>query len=269
MTPAIPVSVVDFVNAWPVTWGFLRGAVEGFLPITDVPSACAERLARGEVQAGLVPAIEAARIPGIRIVRGVGIASYARVRSVLLVSRRPLEEVRTVALDVSSRSSAAMARILLEDLHGLKPEFHRALPDLPRMLATDDAALLIGDPALKADLGGLRVLDLAEGWGRLTGLPFVFAVWAVRRDVAPEPFLWSRDYARHRIGEIVDAAAERTGLERRTVAEYLEMNLHHDLDEADEKGLAEFYRRAAARGLISSPDLPPFSGVPLVPRSFS
>ncbi|MCL4809751.1 MAG: menaquinone biosynthesis protein, partial [Thermoanaerobaculia bacterium] len=171
MTPAIPVSVVDFVNAWPVTWGFLRGAVEGFLPITDVPSACAERLARGEVQAGLVPAIEAARIPGVRIVRGVGIASYARVRSVLLVSRKPLGEIRTVALDVSSRSSAAMARILLEDLYGLKPEFHRALPDLPRMLETDDAALVIGDPALRADLAGLHVLDLAEGWGRLTGLP--------------------------------------------------------------------------------------------------
>ena len=107
MTPAIPVSVVDFVNAWPVTWGFLRGAIEGFLPITDVPSACAERLARGEVQAGIIPAIEAARIPGVRIVRGVGIAAWERVRSVLLVSRVPFERVRSVALDTSSRSSAA------------------------------------------------------------------------------------------------------------------------------------------------------------------
>ena len=269
MTPAIPVSVVDYVNAWPVTWGFLKGAVEGFLPITDVPSACADRLARGEVQAGIIPAIEAARIPGVRIVRGVGIAAWDRVRSVLLVSRVPFEKVRSVALDTSSRSSAAMARILLADLYGLDPAYHVAVPELPRMLATADAALLIGDPALTADLSGLHVLDLAEGWSRLTGLPLVTAVWAVRRDLAPEPFLWSRDYARHRIGEIVDAAAARTGLGRAAVAEYLETNLHHDLDEDDERGLAEFYRRAAARGLISSPDLPPFSGVPLVPRTFS
>lgn len=269
MTPAIPVSVVDFVNAWPVTWGFLKGAVEGFLPITDLPSACADRLARGEVQAGIIPAIEAARIPGIRIVRGVGIASYSRVRSVLLLSRVPFPEIRSVALDTSSRSSAAIVRLLLADLYGASPEYHRAVPELPRMLATADAALLIGDPALTAKTEGLHVLDLAEGWSRLTGLPLVTAVWAVRRDVAPEPFLWSRDYARHRIGEIIDASVARTGLDRRLLAEYFEMNLHYDLDENDERGLAEFYRRAAAHGLIPSPDLPPFSGVPLVPRSFS
>ena len=269
MTPAIPVSVVDFVNAWPVTWGFLRGAIEGFLPITDVPSACADRLARGEVQAGIIPAIEAARIPGVRIVRGVGIAAWERVRSVLLVSRVPFEQVRSVALDTSSRSSAAMTRILLADLYGASPEYHRAVPELPRMLASADAALLIGDPALTADVSGLRVLDLAEGWRRLTGLPLVTAVWAVRRDVAPEPFLWSRDYARPRIREIVEAAVERTGLDRRLLTEYFEMNLHYDFDAEDERGLAEFYRRAAAHALIPSPELPPFAGVPLVPRSFS
>lgn len=269
MTPAIPVSVVDFVNAWPVTWGFLKGAVEGFLPINDVPSVCAERLARGEVQAGIIPAIEAARIPGVRIVRGVGIAAYDRVRSVLLVSRVPFEEVRSVALDTSSRSSAAMARILLADLFDASPEYHRAVPDLPRMLSSADAALLIGDPALTADLGGHHVLDLAEGWSRLTGLPLVTAVWAVRRDVSPEPLLWSRDYARHRMPEILDAAMARTGLDRRLLTEYFEMNLHYDLDADDERGLAEFYRRAAVHGLIPSPDLPPFAGVPLVPRSFS
>jgi len=269
MTPAIPVSVVDFINAWPVTWGFLKGAVEGFLPISDVPSTCADRLARGEVQAGIIPAIEAARIPGVRIVRGVGIAAWDRVRSVLLASRVPFERIRSVALDTSSRSSAAMVRVLLADLYGVVPEYHRAVPDLPRMLAGADAALLIGDPALTADLSGLHVLDLAEGWCRLTSRPLVTAVWAVRRDVAPEPFLWSRDYARHRTGEILDAAVARTGLDRGLLTEYFEMNLHYDLDEEDEKGLAEFYRRAAAHGLIPSPDLPPFSGVPLVPRSFS
>ncbi|MBP7676983.1 MAG: ABC transporter substrate-binding protein, partial [Thermoanaerobaculia bacterium] len=148
-------------------------------------------------------------------------------------------------------------------------EYHRAVPDLPRMLSSADAALLIGDPALTTDVSAYRVLDLAEGWNRLTGLPLVTAVWAVRRDVSPEPFLWSRDYARHRMPEILDAAMARTGLDRRLLTEYFEMNLHYDLDDDDERGLAEFYRRAAAHGLIPSPDLPPFAGVPLVPRSFS
>jgi predicted solute-binding protein len=219
--------------------------------ITDIPSACDERLARGEVDAGLIPAVEAARIPGLRIVRGVGIASRERVRSVLLCSHQPLEEARTVALDASSRSSAAMVQVLFQDLYGRRPEFHPAHPDLPEMLRTHDAALLIGDPALKADLSGLHVLDLAEAWNRLTGLPFVFAVWAVRPDVSPEAFLWSRDYGKRHMSEILDAAERRTGLPRALLAE---------------RGLAEFYRRAFRIGLIPSPDLPPFAGVPLVPK---
>lgn len=266
MNRTIRVSVIDFVNAWPLTWGFLRGAVENVERITDVPSACADRLRRGEVDAGLVPSLEAARIPGVRIVRGVGIAAHERVRSVLLVSRRPLPEVRSVALDTSSRSSAAMVRILLADLHGLAPQFHPAVPDLGEMLAHHDAALLIGDPALTADLSGLEVFDLAEGWSRLTGLPFVFAVWAVRPGVPPEPFLWSRDFGRRRYDQIVKMAAVRTGLSEASLSTYLGSSLHHDLGPEDEAGLAEFFRRAAGMGLLPSPDVPPFADVPLVPR---
>jgi chorismate dehydratase len=266
MTAVLRASLVDYVNAWPLTWGLLRGAVEGVEALTDIPSACADRLARGEVEAGLVPSVEASRIPGIRIVRGVGIASRERVRSVILVSRQPLEAAKTVALDVASRSSAAMARILFHDLLGVKPQFHAAAPELGEMLSHHDAALLIGDPALQADLSGLHVLDLAEGWHRLTGLPFVFAVWAVRPSVPPEPFQWSREYAKTHMAEIVAVASQRTGLGQAALYEYLDGDLHHDLAEEDEKGLAEFYRRAHVHGLLSSPDLPPFAGVPLVPR---
>ncbi len=243
----IRVSLVDFVNAWPLTWGFLRGAVDGVECLNDLPSECADRLLRGEVDAGLIPSIEAARIPGIR-------------------SPRPLEEARTVALDQASRSSAVMAQILYEDLFRTHPEFHPGASDLPEMLRHHDAALLIGDPALKADLSGLHVLDLAEGWRRLTGLPFVFAVWAVRPDIAPEPFLWSRDYGKTRRSEVLELAQKRTGLGTDVLSEYLQGDLHHDLEEEDEKGLREFFRRAAAHGFISSAELPPFAGVPLVPR---
>ena len=269
-TTSIRISLIDYVNTWPLTWGFLKGAGERVELLRDTPAACAARLARGEVDAGLVPAVEAARIPGVRLVRGVGIAARERVRSVILVSRQRLGDgtnpVRTVALDVSSRSSAAMVRILLQELYRLEPEYHEAVPDLAEMLRHHDAALLIGDPALTANLEGLHVLDLAEGWRRLTGLPFVFAVWAVRPSVPPEPFLWSRDYAQRHLEELVDAATARTGLPRDVVAGYLDGDLHHDLDADDEKGLAEFYRRAFRHGLIPSPEVPPFAGVPLVPR---
>ena len=270
MGDSIRISIVDYVNAWPLTWGFLKGTVEHADVLTDTPAACANRLARGEADAGLIPAVEAARIPGVRLVRGVGIAAKERARSVILVSTRSIEgegaRIRTVALDVSSRSSAAMVRILFRDLLGQDPEFHEAVPDLSEMLRHWDAALLIGDPALKADLSGLHILDLADGWRRLTGLPFVFAVWAVRPVVAPEPFLWSRDYAQRHLPELVDAAVLRTGLPRELLLEYLEGDLHYDLDGTDEKGLAEFYRRAHRHGLIPSAELPPFAGVPLVPR---
>ncbi len=266
MTSPIRVSLVDFVNAWPLTWGFLKGAVEGVESLTDVPSACADRLRRGEVDAGLIPSIEAARIPGVRIVRGLGIASRERVRSVLLASRVRFESIRTIALDVSSRSSAAMLRILVADRFGHVPEFHLAPADLPEMLAHHDAALLIGDPAMKAELSGLRVFDLAEEWRALTGLPFVFAVWAVRPGVPPDPFFWSRDFGRRKIDRVIREASQRTGLGAAFLSAYLIGNLHHDLEEEDEAGLSEFYRRAAAHGLISSPDLPPYAGIPLVPR---
>jgi chorismate dehydratase len=263
----IRISLVDYVNAWPLTWGFLRGAVDGVECLTDVPSACADRLRRGEVDAGLIPSIEAARIPGIRIVRGVGIASKERVRSVLLASHHPLEQARSVAVDASSRSSAVMVRILYEDFLGARPDFHTAPPDLDEMLRHHDAALIIGDPALQADLSELHVIDLAEAWRELTGLPFVFAVWAVRPDVAPEPFIWSRDYGKRHAEEVLDFAMTRTNLSRSVLADYLQGNLHHDLEENDEKGLAEFYRRAASHGFIPSADMPPFAGVPLVPIS--
>lgn len=266
MNQPIRVSVIDFVNAWPLTWGFLKGAVGGVERVSDVPAACADRLRRGEVDAGLVPSVEAARIPGVRIVRGLGIASRNCVRSVLLASMVPVAEVRSVALDASSRSSSAMVRILLEDLHGIRPEFHTGVPDLAEMLRHHDAALLIGDNALTADLSGLTVIDLARGWRELTGGPFVFAVWAVRGNVAPEPFLWSRDFARRHADDIVRAARDRTGLEAGFLREYLDGNLHHDLGPEDEAGLAEFYRRAASKGLIPSAGLPPFASVPLLPR---
>jgi chorismate dehydratase len=259
------VSLIDYVNAWPLTWGFLQGVVEDVDLITDTPAECADRLRRGEVDAGLVPSVEAGRIPGLRIVRGLGIAAREEVRSVVLASKVPVGDIRSVAVDSSSRSSAAMLRVLLLDLFATSPGLHASVPDLGEMLAHHDAALLIGDLALTADLSGLHVVDLAGAWRKLTDLPFVFAVWAVRPGVPPEPFLWSRDFARRHSAELLRAASARTGVAEGPLRDYLDGALHHDLGTEDEEGLAEFFRRAAGHGLIPSPDVPPFAGVPLVP----
>ena len=159
-----------------------------------------------------------------------------------------------------------MARVLFKDLLGTPPEFHAAAPDLAEMLAHHDAALLLGDPALKADLSGLHVLDLAEGWRRLTGLPFVFAVWAVRPAVAARAVPVVARIREDPLERSSRRADRAPGFRRGRSRDYVDGNLHHDLGPEDEKGLAEFYRRAHVHGLLPSPDAPPFVGVPLVPR---
>src|SRR5262245_51724849 len=140
-----------------------------------MPSACAEKLARREADAGLIPSIEFRRIPDLVRVEGLGIAADSEVRSVLLVSKVPRGKIRSVSLDPASRTSAVLVRLLLERVYGLSPEYRSVSPD-------SDARLIIGDPALKAGLQGQVVLDLAAEWKSWTGFPFVFAFWAVRRE---------------------------------------------------------------------------------------
>src|SRR5215468_8353228 len=193
------ISIVKYLNAVPLAWGILEGAQkENFDPLLSTPAECADQLARGSVDIGLIPSIEFQRIKGSRIVPGPAVAAMNRVRSVILVSVVPLWKVKTVACDSGSRTSVALAKIIFSDFYHTHPDFKPAEPNLASMLAHSDAALLIGDHALKfmedndlpnADrqkpilrLGSepLEVFDLAERWRFLTGLPFVFAFWAVR-----------------------------------------------------------------------------------------
>src|SRR5712691_2308546 len=174
MARLLHISVVDFLNARPLTWGLLHNAPPGVSVSRDVPSVCAEKLARGEVDAGLIPSIEFRRIPDLVRIKGLGIAADSEVRSVLLVSRVPRGEIRRLRLDPASRSSAVLALLLLRRRYGV------SLSVVEQGEA--DAELMIGDPALKAQLSGQVVLDLAAEWKSWTGFPFVFAFWAVRRE---------------------------------------------------------------------------------------
>ena len=242
-------SVVDFLNARPLTWGLLREPPEGVEVSRDLPSVCAEKLARGDADVGLIPSIEFQRIPGLRVVPSLGIAASSEVRSVLLVSRVSRERIGSVALDPASRTSAALARILLERRYGVRPRFVDGDEEA-------DARLVIGDPALKARLNGHVVLDLAAEWRAFTGRSFVFAFWAVRDGVdafeAERLVLWSRDRAREEFPRLVREEAVETGLSEAVVEDYLRHSLHFELDRADFGGLELFYRRAAEAGLIET-----------------
>lgn len=256
--PKLRVGIVNFLNSKPLAWGFLKGHhADLFAPSYHPPALVARLLAQGNIDIGLIPSIEVQRIPGLTVLPDLCVASRHEVRSVILVSRCPPEEIRKVALDQNSRTSAALLRILLRERYGLDPEYVQERPDPERMLAENDAALLIGDPALKVDRERFRVIDLAGEWNALTGLPFTFAVWAVRPGVdLPElPFYFksSLRYGLSSLDNLVRESAAELELERSDVHAYLTENLHFFLRQDEIAGLEEFYRRAHTHGLILEP----------------
>jgi chorismate dehydratase len=255
------ISVVDFLNARPLTWGLLHDPPEGVEVLRDTPSVCAARLAAGEVDAGLIPSIEYQRIPGLQAVRGLGIAASSEVRSVLLVSDVSRERIRSVSLDPASRTSAALTRILLKRVYGLEPAYREGPgpeDDDPvgALQGAADARLIIGDPALKTRLNGHVVLDLAALWRSFSGHPFVFAFWAMRsRGSAAERrvvevLLRSWEAGRRRFDDIAREEAADSGLSEAVVGDYLRHALHYELDAGDLEGLRLFYRLAVEEGLL-------------------
>lgn len=254
----VRVGIVDFLNSRPLAWGFLQGHhADLFEPCFHPPARVADLLAAGELDVGLIPVAEVQRIPGLRVIPDLCVAATHEVRSVLLVLGRPLAEVRRVALDLNSRTSAILVQVLLADRFGLTPEVYPARPDLEAMLADADAALVIGDPALQVDRSRHRVVDLAAEWRALTGLPCVFAVWAAAEGVAlpdlPRYFKSSLRAGLSALPEIVARAAQELDLEPAEVRTYLTENLSFFLREAELAAIDEYFRRAHARGLIDAP----------------
>lgn len=247
------ISIIDYLNSAPLNYGFKRGlGFEHFHFRFQVPSACAQHLASGEVDAGLISSIEFLRIPDLRIVPGLCIASPKRVRSVVILSKVPPEQIQTLALDASSRSSAVLGQVLLRERYGAAPTTHEMGPDPEKMLEAHDAALVIGDPAMRARKEGLMVMDLAEEWHAWTGLPFVFALWMVRGD-APEipapggvaPFFHrSLEMGQENLAAIIDEAWHAIGWTKLELREYLTENISYHLGEAERQSLALFFEKA-------------------------
>lgn len=275
--PSMRISAISYLNTAPLMWDFEHGAAGKQFEITyTIPSQCAAELAQATADIGIIPSFAYATIPNLRILPGVAIASRNAVRSILLVSHKPLDEIRTVALDSSSLTSVALARVLFDKYWGGTRTFASHAPDLDAMLRTHDAALLIGDPALKVDRSRYRTWDLAEEWLRFTGKPFVFAFWAVREDSLrdchidlPAIFQDSRDQGLKpaNLRQIARTWAAKLGLSEDDVCRYLTSNIHYFLDDPCLEGLQLFYRYANECGLLPVVPELRFAKTPLVSHS--
>ena len=277
----VRISIVEYLNTAPLVRGFTHGQLRGKYELSfTVPSQCAEALRSGAADVAIIPAIEYQRIPDLVILPNLSISSKKSVRSLLLVSRKPIREVSRIALDRSSRSTQALTRILCEKLWHITPEFFEAAPDLPAMLRQADAALLIGDPALRLaiastpgahrDAAGdtvstdalvglwgsdsLFIYDIDEKWRMLTSLPAVLAVWAARQQaVTPElvqDFQDSLAFGLQHVDAIASEAAAEMKLPAGDLRRYLLENIDYHLDEENLRGLARYCELAAELGLI-------------------
>jgi len=275
------ISIVKYLNTAPLVWGFMHGPFAGKYALSfTVPSQCAEALSTGAADIAIIPAIEYQRISGLVVLPEIAIASQNRVRSLLIVSKEPIEQVRSIALDRSSRSTQALTRILAAQHWKIAPEFFETDPDLRTMLEKADAALLIGDPALRlsvaiekkgtvslqgrgvcqaATLGidsteMFYVYDVVGEWRTFTNMPAVMAVWAARPEVVTldvlRAFAASRAFGMGQIPAICQAAARELDLPQPVLESYLRQNIDFSLGEENRRGLERYFHEAAKLGLI-------------------
>ncbi|HXX45817.1 MAG TPA: menaquinone biosynthesis protein [Candidatus Acidoferrales bacterium] len=277
------ISIVEYLNTAPLVWGFTDGPLADKYDLSfTVPSQCAEALRRGDADIAIIPSIEYQRIDGLVALPDMAIAAKREVRSLLVVSKRPIDLAKRIALDTSSRSTAALVRILAKEHWGIQPDFVDAAPDAAEMLKIADAALVIGDPALRISLkmealtqktpgGGdccegdpdempvpgfetLFVYDMTHQWREMTKKPAVLAIWAAHAHIVDErvaaDFLASKKFGVERIREIGEAASIKLDLPPRALERYLTENINFDLDAENLAGLSLFFEKAAAQGLI-------------------
>jgi chorismate dehydratase len=229
----------------------LHGGQRGLFDLDFcLPAECADRLAAGTADIGILPAAELPRL-GLEILRGAGIACRGAVRSILLVTKVDPRDIRVLAADTSSRTSTQLARVLLARNYGAAPRLLPCPPDLDAMLESADAAVIIGDPALRVDLEKLpyQAIDLGAAWTASTGLPMVFAVWAARKEfVTPQieqAFLSSCRFGLEHIQEIVQQEAAPRGFTETLARQYLTHAIRFEFGEEEYRGLDLFLRYVA------------------------
>jgi chorismate dehydratase len=289
------ISIVEFLNTAPLVWGFTDGPLRGKYDLSfTVPSQCAEALRCGDVDVAIIPSIEYQRIEGLVALPEMAVAADQEVRSLLVVATKPVEMAKRIALDTSSRATVALVKMLAKRQWQITPEFVEAAPDPAAMLEQADAALVIGDPALRISLkmealsaktpnaeqccaddpeempvpgiDALFVYDVVHQWREMTGKSAVLAVWAGRREaITPEvvtDFLASREYGLAHLRDIAEGAAIKLDLPACPLERYLKDNIQYDLNEARLDGLRHYYELAAQDGLIRRARPIEFAAVP-------
>lgn len=262
MTSRTRLGGVNYLNVRPLVYGLHDDPA--FDLRFDPPSRCAVLLNEGAIDLGMIPSIEYARAADYLIVPGLSIAAHGEVASVAVFTKVPMERVRTIAADTSSRTSVALLQILCARRFDIAPELRPMAPSPVEMLATADAALIIGDPALFLDHKALGVLkvDLGAEWLHLTGLPFVYAFWAGRKGAATADVTRRLQHARDEGVRHADeiAAAYTPGDAERTAvgARYLRDNMRYGLGGPEREALARYYAEAAALALTPAARSPIF-----------
>ncbi|WP_435839123.1 menaquinone biosynthetic enzyme MqnA/MqnD family protein [Streptodolium elevatio] len=255
---------IQFLNCLPLYWGMAHsGALLDMELTKDTPDHLNDMLVRGDLDIAPISLVEFLRhADDLVVLPDIAVGSDGPVMSVVLVSQVPLDQLdgATVALGSTSRTSVRLARLLLEERDGVHPRYYTCPPDLALMMQEADAGVLIGDAALRASLHdaprlGLHVHDLGQEWKEWTGLPFVFAVWAARRDfLARHPdrvrdvhraFLESRDMSMARVDKVAAQAARWEAFDAATLERYFAEALDFSLGERQLAGIAEFARRTA------------------------
>jgi chorismate dehydratase len=260
----VRLGAVGYLNARPLVCGLDRSP--RFDVRYDVPSRCAALLHEGAIDVGLIPSIEYLRGAPYRIVPDLAIASRGPVASVALYTTKPMCDVRSIAMDTSSRTSVALVRVLCARLYKIQPAIEAQGPDLPAMLGRSDAALIIGDNALFLDEAAVRVsrapqaavekVDLGDAWTTMTGLPFVYAFWAGRPDaLSAEDVIAlqrARDEGVTRPAELARAYLPDRPDRHALAARYLQDNIKYHLGDEERAGLERFYQYAAEAGVVAA-----------------
>lgn len=275
------ISVVQYFNTAPLVRGFTHGTLQGKYELSfTVPSLCADALRTGAADVAIIPAIEYQRIPNLVILPDLSIASKERVRSLLVVSKEPIRRAKHIALDRGSRSTQTLTKILCASRWNIAPEFREAEPDVASMLQDSDAALIIGDPALRLAIAAetkakpgrdgelicegatagmpqfaaLHIYDVVHEWWQMTERPAVLAVWAARSEIVTESladeFLDSLNYGLANLDSICKDASAEMSLPEKELKLYLRTNIDYSLDDENRKGLLAYYSYAIKLGLI-------------------
>ena len=243
------ISAVSYLNTTPLVWGLLHGPQAGQAELWfEAPSACAASVAGGIADVGIIPVIEMDR-QGLPSVPGLGIASDGDVRSIFLISKVPVEDIQSLALDSSSRTSAALVRVILAEQYGVRPRTIPYAPNIVRMLTIADAALVIGDPALR--LAPVQdeylMYDLGRLWTTMTGLPMVYAMWAGKRAGDAACLLHdSYAFGRERIEDILAQECAPRGIPTSLARDYLTRHIQFELGPRHQQGLALYLKLARA-----------------------